>query len=402
MMQTQISDGTNTRYAYQRMTISDDVLPGVEYIKELEKSSPFLRKLYERMTDCGYRGEQNDIKEAVRFLWRCCEQADVKISRQTLSNWLVTGVVAHNSIARENVYKLCFALKMNAHQTEEFFLKGYLDRPFNYKSLYETVCFFCLNNQGRYRYSDVARIIAAIEAAPLKENSTSPEFTVMIRSNVLACSTEEDLIKYWQQESASFGLSKYAAKSEVDALLKRCYEVAPKHLRSKINTPGALLEEIFDYRARRVEGGEKRYAFSIAKSSFPDSIKLNFPDPQKIWKILKDLKKNTNLSTDDMLRKAIIVLNFYAFFAENDRRIKNPRKYGQPSMRPLEEFTAQMNLCLERCGYVKLYWLNPFDWMFGYCAKQNYPLLALRAFIKAFYLDDCDNVDEYRLVEETR
>ena len=310
------------------------------------------------------------------------------ISRQTLTHWLSTGRVAHNTVARENIYKLCFALNMNAHQTEEFFLKAYLDRPFNYKNLYETVCFFCLNHQGQYRYSDVARIKAEIEAASPLVSNESPEFTVMIRRSLKSCSTEEDLMEYWRRQSASFGPVKHTAKSEVNALLKRCYEVVPEDRKKRIKKPGALLEEIFDYRARGVAGGKKVHSFSIAKSSLPDSIKLNFPDPQKIWKILKDIEKNTDKATDDMLRKTIIALNFYAYYAAEGLRKKNPRKYGQPSKMPFEEFTVQLNLCLERCGYLRIYWQNPYDWMFGYCAKQKDPITALRKIIEVCYLDE--------------
>ena len=391
MMCTQIKDGTQTRYAEQQMTALHDVMPSVEYIIEMGKNSPFLRKLFARMAECGYQGKRQNTTAAFCFLKDLCDEAGVNISRQTLSNWLKEGKVAHNTTARENVYKLCFALKMNAQQTEEFFLKGYLARPFNYKSLYETVCYFCLYHHEQYRYADVERIKSIIESTPPVSGTEPPEFTVMIRSSLKACNTESDLIEYWRQQSTSFGMTKYTAKSEVESLLKRCYEVVPKDQKRRVKKPSDLLEIIFNYRARREENGERKYRISIAKSNLPDCVKQNFPDPQKIWKILSDLENNTDKSTDDMLRKAIIVLNFYAFFADYDRRTKEPKKYGQPHMRPFEAFTEQMNLCLERCGYVRLYWQNPFDWMFGYCAKQRYPLIALKEIIKVSYLDNCNN-----------
>lgn len=388
MMHTQIRDGTQTRYAYQQMIISEDVWPGVQYLDQMDVGALFLNKLLVQMVNCGYEGDFEDRESAIRFLKGRCQMTDAHISRQTLNNWLSTGKIAHNTVARENIYKLCFALNMNALQTEEFFLKAYLDRPFNYKSLYETVCFFCLNHRGQYRYSDVARIKAEIEAAPSLVREESPDFTVMIRQHLKSCVTETDLMEYWRHQSASLGPAKHTAKNEVNALLKRCYEVVPDDHKKKIHTPGLLLEEIFDYRARGIVGGRKVHSFSIAKSSLPDNIKLNFPDPQKMWKILKDIENHTDKTTDDMLRKAIIALNFYAFYATEARKKKNPRKYGNPSKMPFEEFTAQLNLCLERCGYLRIYWRNPYDWMFGYCARQRDPIAVLRKIIAVCYLDD--------------
>lgn len=394
-MYTHIQDRTQTRYAYQQITASTDIWPGMQYLEQMDESALFRRKLFERMVICGYQGEMDDSKAAVQFLISRCKETGADISRQTLNNWVTSGKVAHNTVARENIYKLCFALKMNAYQTEEFFLKAYLDRPYNYKSLFETVCFFCLSNEGQYCYSDVSRLIAQIEAVPPMVSSEPPEFTVMIRGTLQSCTSEEELIEYWRHQSAGFGPARYTAKSEVNNLLKRCYAVVSERQKRKISKPSALLDEIFGYQARRTERGEKRYLVSIAKSDLPSGIKLNFPDPQKIWKILSDLEHETNKSTDDMIRKTIIVLNFYAFFAENNQKQRNPRKYGQPSMRPFDEFTGQMNLCLERCGYVKLYWQNPFDWMFGYCAKQSSPIDALRRIIKVSYLDICDDLDDF-------
>lgn len=46
-----------------------------------------------------------------------------------------------------------------------------------------------------------------------------------------------------------------------------------------------------------------------------------------------------------------------------------------------------MNSLLNECGYVRLYWKNPYDWMIGHCAASEKPLERLRELIDEFYLD---------------
>ena len=48
----------------------------------------------------------------------------------------------------------------------------------------------------------------------------------------------------------------------------------------------------------------------------------------------------------------------------------------------------ELQTVLAECGYVQLYWRNPFDWMIGYCAMSLNPLDTLRDLIEEYYLSD--------------
>ena len=390
MMNAQIQDGDKTKSAFDNLwdPPSLEEWTGVSWIDEMDDETElFKEKLLNRMAVCGFEGDKNDINAGVQFLLKCCKEAETYISRQTLSNWLTTGKVAHITSARKNIYKLCFALKMNADQTEEFFFKAYLDRPFNYKDLFESVCFFCLKQ--RKPYSHVERLVQKIEKLPKAENSNPLEFTVLIRSNIQSCNREEDLIEYWLQQSTGFGVKGQTAKKEIQALLKQCYELAQKknrklNIKRKISSPDALLNEIYDYSARGMFNGEKLFHNSIASSAFPHLVKRNFPQRQQLQNILN------GTPTDESLRKALIVLKFYAFFAEDYLRTKWTSEYGEPSEEPFDDFTSDMNELLGKCGYVKLYWRNPFDWMFGFCAKEDNPLDELQNIISEYFLENLE------------
>lgn len=380
-MYTQIQDGTETRFAANRMWEMDDrdLLKTKAYIKEMDDGLLFRSKLLKKMIACGYTSSMDDNEAALKFLLESCNNAGVAITPNTIRNWVRTGKVAHSKDGRKNIYKLCFALRMDVDETEEFFMKAVLERPFNYKDLYEAVCYFCLNT-GR-GYSDVERLVTEIEGLKKQENSNSLDFTIIIRGDIKAFRREDELIEYWLQRSAGFSPEKQSAKEEVTSLLDKCYKVATAYYGYTIKNPDSLLKAIYGYSARSIKKGEKRYPFSIFKSDFPAAIKRNFTHRQQIQNIL-----NANAS-DEVIRKAIVILSFFLYYAEDEIRRREPDKYKQPENGLFDDFREELDTRLEKYGLVKLYWRNPFDWMFGYCALQEEPICMLQELIEKFYTE---------------
>ena len=105
-------------------------------------------------------------------------------------------------------------------------------------------------------------------------------------------------------------------------------------------------------------------------------IKRNWPQREQFAQILE--KKTASY---DVIRRALIMLTFYDFAA--NATVSDALEYGI-----FDEFTDEMNTVLAECGYVQLYWRNPFDWMIGYCAMSLNPLGALRDLIDEYYLSD--------------
>lgn len=386
--------GDKTEYAldyviYQsREATSPEDWPGIQWIMQMKDETELFReKLFDRMYMRGHTSGQGDEKAAVHFLQRCCQNHGVTcLSRQTLGSWVTKGKVAHTSNGRRNVYRLCFALNMNADETREFFLKAYLDRPFNCKDLFETVCFFCLNNH--LPYPEVERLCETLASAPKKKSRTVPESTVWIESAIRTITTEQELIDFWTAESAAFGNKGVTARTEIQALLQKCYAFAEERSaydgrKRKVRTPDALLREIYAYSARAVEKGVKEYSDqTFANSSLPELIKRNFPQRQQLQNIID------GKATDESLRKALVVLNFFAFFAEDELKMRDSFHYGKPSEEPFEDFQFNMDELLEKCGYVKMYWRNPFDLMFGYCATMDAPLEELQKIIAEYVINE--------------
>lgn len=383
-------DGTETQAAVDVLydwDFENDFLPGEEYIRQFDNNRYFRDAVLLRAAVLGYDGQTDD--ELSSFLMQRCKQAGVGLSRQTVTNWITQSAPTGSAVGRENVYQLCFALSMNEKQAAEFFLKAFLEKPFHFKDIRECVYFFCLKNG--LSYSEAQNILDRIEQYELQEEPISEDNTAKIGEAVDAFRSEDRLIAYIAENKATFSRQSKTAMERFQSLLTSCYEIAaeerllfdddmPKGV--QVKTPDALLSVIYGFSARKTEVDKngvrhKVLQKSISKSNFPKAIKTNFPQRQQIENILK------GKSSYDAMRKALIVLEFYSFYG--DAFVKKADAYDL-----FDEFTVELNNLLGECGYVQMYWRNPFDWMIGYCAFSGHPLEEFRDLIDVFYLDEID------------
>ena len=363
-------------------------LPGKEAMEALDPLATFFEYMHTHAVHCGYVGDIDDIGALASFVSKKCKEAGVNISRQTLVNWLTKGLPANTAGGRENVYRLCFALQMDAQQTREFFLKAYLERPFNYKDIHEAVYFFCLNNG--HTYSDAKKIIETIESSSSKENPYADNITERIGERLSEITTEDELLKYVTENRSGFSIQNQSATEKIEALVERCKAVAPKEYAINVYNEKSitvsnideLLSVIYGYSARATINSTLVHKKSISKSNFPDLVKRNWPQREQFAQILE--KKNASY---DVIRRALIMLTFYDFAA--NATVNHALECGI-----FDEFVDEMNTVLADCGYVQLYWRNPFDWMIGYCAMSPNPLGTLRDLIEEYYLSDPTVIDQ--------
>ena len=93
----------------------------------------------------------------------------------------------------------------------------------------------------------------------------------------------------------------------------------------------------------------------------------------EIVTLFPDVDSITNTKSSYALRKNLILVFFFwywtnALFAKKEKRLS-------PAV-GFDGFVDQMNAILNECGYYSLYYGNPYDWIFLYCAKcwdpENY------------------------------
>lgn len=402
---------------------SDDTVPGKEYIETLNCVTNFYDYTWKFAKEKGYDQDRNEKEALIKYITqKCAAHKDMNgkplVSAATIKNWLENAFSedndwtgpAGNQAGRENVYRLCFALGLNAEETRNFFLKAYLERPFNYKNIHEAVYFFCLNKG--LTYNDAERIIAKIEAIPFYENADAQDVTEAIGEELQKKNTEDEVIRYIVENRSGFKVQNQTATKHILELIEECKKLAEQELsgscedttteKISITNVDSLLNAIYGYSARSVQVDKKdhttngtakatyvkKYDKSISKSNFPKLIKENFPQRQQIENIL------VGKASFDVIRKTLIMLNFYHFFAE--ATLNQEEEYSKYWF---DEFVDETNILLADCGYVRLYWRNPYDWMFGYCAYSldvgGNPLEQLRLLIEEFYLKFCNPDGKY-------
>lgn len=378
-------DGEGTRrvaesvWSFDDMDDMDEVPRDLrDYIESFQEKNPFADKLWEVLKRRDFSGQREDINDAVSFILDRCKGTGVNgLSRQTLKNWISQSGPNDSFQGRENVYKLCFALEMDVSEAGEFFLKGYLQRPFNYKEPHEAVYYFCLNT--RRSYSEAEKLIEQIEGeleAPLE--ASEYRHTADIGRELQTLDTEKAFLTYVADQRGAFLHKNHTAVNTINDLIQRSKSIANElygkaqhddEAAEKVDSNLGLLTEIYGRPARAVKRGTNVYS-SLSNSNFPALIRRNMLQDQQLSNILN------GKGTYEAIRKAIILLKFYEFFAAAELNGSDGDLYG--------EFVSDLDTCLAECGYVQHYWKNPYDWMFCYCATQEDPLNTFRKLVECY------------------
>ena len=344
----------------------------------------------------GYPGSLDDPLEKVRFLQDQFQKNEVPpVSNATLTNWITRmtkggkpSSPSTKANGRENVFKLCFALEMNAVETAEFMLKSYLRRPFNYKNTDEAVYFYCLSNDRRY--PDAQRILKSVACA----RKTIPDETIdteQIGQELADLRNENDLIEYLAAHTYTKEQWHHSAQERIKKLLERCKELACQELPAVL--PGeepiraaeigndALLNTIYGFKAS-VRPGD--HGLSAHKNyDFPEVLKNNWIDKQALYNVV-----NGKGVSDEVYRKTLILLSFYSFYATlyvQESASEKERGFHYQSL--ADEFEDELDQLLAEAGYLQIYKRNPFDWFILYCAAFPDPLERFRDLIHHFRID---------------
>ena len=380
-------DGNATCLAFDsifEMPENEDV-PALDYIINLDYVTVFKDACLKKIKSLGCNFDSSDNDGISEFILKCFADKNIDVKEKTIKRWISkTEDTPENTYNdRDTVYKICFALSMNEKETEE-----YLERAFNFKAISEAVYYFCLKNNLSYHVAQ--EIITEIENKESVVNPDAECMSVVIANSVDTIKNRAELVDYIVKNKEGFTRQNSTAIEKIKVLLPKCYEISTAEVQhfdnSKkiITNEDELLEVIYGYAARATHNGENIFKRSISDktaSKFPLLIKRNFPQREQLKNISKENASN------DVIRKTLIMLNFYCFFAEaqfgNSANEKSMFENGL-----FDEFVDEMNATLELCGYVQLYWRNPFDWLIGYCAESSNPVDKLRDIIDELYLSN--------------
>lgn len=406
-MPSRINDGDLTMISIDKNILMDyeneDVFQmGIDYIDELSESNFFFDRLkvylHENKSYLGFNDNEEDKETVFDFVKSCFEASGIKGDKKSepfsynpsvIKKWIDGSLPSPKS--RVEIFRFCLCLKMNTVHANEFILKGCLTKPFNFKSISESVYYFCMNNKKSY--ADVLRIINEIENTSISENPFPENDTLAIRDFMCDITDEKKLINYLAYNRAGFEKQNQTAISLLKELVERSVIFAEwertvfEHDNSNIakieskKDIASILNIILGYEARANDHGKEVYKKKIADSNFPKLIKENFPQPQQIQTLLK-----SGSGSSELVRKALILFTFYNMFAElKQQGIENS------DSKFYNEFADEIDSMLAQCGYIQMYWRHPYDWMFGFCAASIDPLITLREIISICYTD----IDEF-------
>ena len=290
--------------------------------------------------------------------------------------------------SKTETQRIALCLGMNVLEATEFVMKGSLVKPFNFKEISDSVCYFCLNSGLSFEESQ--QIMEEIENADVVPEKFPENDTIKVGEKVRSINDKDELIKYLASNKEGFKTQDQTALKYLKELIKKSVDFAEWERKEEKELFGdssshaikteedvpAILSIILGYEARAKINGVEVYKKKISESNFPDLIKNNFPQPQQLQDILSEKKTST-----EAIRKAIILFAFYNIFAKLKKEKKMDLAIG------FDTYSDTIDEILYKCGYVQMYWKHPYDWMFGYCAGAPDPLSELRALIEAFYLD---------------
>ena len=301
-------------------------------------------------------------------------EAGTGISEKTLKNWLDGKNNPQGSAnARNNMYKICFMLKMNYEETAKFFTRVYLAKPFNFRDISECVYAFCLRKG--LSFQKAMEMLEAIEIGARQQEPNAFKSTSDLRMDITSFQTEEELVSYLTKNYSSFQINSQTAREIIDHLTELCkecileekdrYGTVVNDLKGKIISADDILSVILDNQVTQAAERPVNKRTIKQDSYFTEVAKLNFPKKQEYIKILND----QGAQSLEAIRKLMILLQFYVFWCKcTDCSAKES----------FEEYIYDANFYLNKARYGDLYFRNPYDGLFIYAAVSHNPLDSFR------------------------
>ncbi len=373
-------------WADDEYIVPDELL---QYMKDLDEETLFLDGVKEAVVNDGFDGDVNDIKAVSKFIKnRFIEQGlPSDYLRGTLEkSWLSGKEVSDTDDARIKVYNLCMSLHMNTDDVVTFFEKKYLQKSFNFKRIEECAYYFAFSNG--YDYRELSKLLEEINSNIGEKCSEDDSIaTEHIKNSIIGIKNRADFITYISENHSAF--------SGITSSGKRIIEEKIANIEMYLDYRTVIDKEVKDNSGDIEDSSERRqqhtsvkYILSeiyggvlkqkkqvVSDYSFQSLKYLNFPNEVEISKIL-----NGNKVSHDLIRRTIILFTFFSYYNEchSEETLQEDIYDG---------FLYEVNLALIRAGFQELYFRNPYDWLFAYCAYRSGdigPIETLHGLLKDF------------------
>ncbi|MBQ7199772.1 MAG: hypothetical protein IJS24_00190 [Eubacterium sp.] len=381
--------------------------PGEDgYEEMLEKAAgsfrPFDVALTAFLTENGMIGEAATPDEVLRYITDEFKAAGIEPPRNR-KKWFSV----HASIKRKTAFEMCFALRLDEDQADDFFRRVCLERGFDGHDMTEIVWLYAIRNG--LTYEEALRIQKKLPTVKTDQKLATGQviYTQMIQSEIAEISSEEELIRYLTERASSFGYNNATATRFIRELWDEIAGEDGLAYRERRDFHSGYEEDVESYgrtdsRVKiRVEKDDSLWDvyLQILGLSHIDMKQLgtdrslkpilkdrdllhplaedSFPDRDGLNKILRG-----EHVSHERVRKILILLVFYRYWV---RLLLKNRSYAVNGgeMARLEQ---TINNYLVDCGYPTLYIGNPYDWVILYSlVNSDTPLMTFRGFMQELY-----------------
>lgn len=309
-------------------------------------------------------------ESSVKYIDELCKKAGVSVSdiasTNTLKSWLKGGPrPKKGEDSRKSMFALAFALELTPEETAELFHKVYLDRAFDYRNANEIIYYFCLSKKKSW--ADAQRLISEANF-----DSNSDDYTVytsQVKADVDFFVDEKEMLSYIKSHAHNLEKSNVSAKKNLSQLIELAKATA------KEESEQAEYAEVFrgsdkdslnftyEVITSLSVSGEKGTKTLFKNARLPKEIKNRFPEAGTLSK---------KEPTYEELRKLIILLFSYTYWYKVQWTNVDA---------DIEDYIVQNNVYLLDSNFSPMYYGNPYDWMYLYCALSERPLDVFRGLL---------------------
>ena len=308
---------------------------------------------------------------AIKYIEELCVNSGVSASdiasTNTLKSWFKGGPrPKKGEDSRKSMFALAFALELNPAETAELFHKVYLDRAFDYRNANEIIYYFCLNNKKTW--SDAVRLIETANGFN-SERTDHTVYTSQIKSDIDSFADENELLLYLKNHAHNLEKSNVSAKKNLAELTEAAKKIAkeeseqPEYAETFRGSNRDSLNFTYEVITSLSVSGDTGTKTLFKNARLPKEIKNRFPEATTLSK---------KEPTYEELRKLIILLFSYTYWYKVQWTDVDA---------DIDDYIAQVNVYLTDSGFSPIYYGNPFDWMFLYCALNERPLDVFRGLL---------------------
>lgn len=317
------------------------------------------------------RQPELNAETAIKYIEKICEETNVSksdiASANTLKSWFKGGPrPKKGEDSRMSMFALAFALRLTPNETAELFHKVYLDRAFDYRNANEIIYYFCLNNQKTWQDANRLIQMAHYNSADIVDATV---YTSQIKADIEAIADDSALLSYIDIHGHNLAKKSVSAKQIAQKLLEQAKATAqkeaelPEYAERFSGRDRDSLNFTYEVITDLSVSGDKGTKTLFKNSRLPKEIKSRFPESVTLSK--KD-------PSYEELRKLIILLFSYTYWF---------RMQAENRIIDLDDYIEEINVHLDESGFSLMYYGNPYDWMFLYCALSDRPLDTFRGLL---------------------